>query len=61
MGNKFLSNIRSCAIVLHVLRCFEDPDIIHVESTVDPIRDLETIKTELILADIDVVRYRSNF
>ena len=52
LGNKFLSHIRSVDAVLHVVRCFEDPDVTHVEGGVDPIRDIETIDTELMLADL---------
>jgi len=54
-GNKFLSNIREVDAILHVVRCFEDPDIQHVDGLPDPIRDAETIETELALADLDVV------
>ena len=53
LGNKFLSNIRECEIILHIVRCFESGDITHVEDCVDPIRDIEIIETELILADIE--------
>ena len=55
LGNKFLSHIREVDAVLHVVRCFEDPDIVHVEGSVDPIRDIGTIETELMLADMQVV------
>jgi ribosome-binding ATPase len=54
-GNKFLSNIREVDAILHVVRCFEDPDIQHVDGAPDPIRDAETIDTELALADVEVV------
>ncbi|MCI6989341.1 MAG: redox-regulated ATPase YchF [Campylobacter sp.] len=53
LGNKFLSNIREAQIILHIVRCFEDGNITHVEGSVDPIRDIEIINTELILADIE--------
>lgn len=53
LGNQFLSNIRDTDAIIHVLRCFEDDDIHHVEGSVDPIRDAETIETELMLADLD--------
>ena len=53
LGNQFLGAIREVDAVLHVLRCFEDPDVVHVEGTVDPIRDAELVETELLLADID--------
>ncbi len=55
LGNKFLSHIREVDAILHVVRCFEDTDIIHVEGSVDPIRDIGTIETELMLADMQVV------
>ncbi|HEY1684422.1 MAG TPA: redox-regulated ATPase YchF [Tepidisphaeraceae bacterium] len=55
LGNKFLSHIREVDAILHVVRCFEDPDITHVENSVDPIRDIETIDTELALADLETV------
>ena len=53
LGNQFLGNIREVDAIIHVLRCFEDPDVTHVEGNVDPIRDAETIETELMLADMD--------
>ena len=52
LGNQFLSNIREVEVILHMVRCFEDPNIVHVEGDIDPIRDLEIIETELIYADI---------
>lgn len=52
LGNQFLSNIRECELILHMVRCFEDGNITHVEGSIDPIRDIETIETELLLADI---------
>jgi GTP-binding protein YchF len=55
LGNQFLANIRECDAVLHVLRCFEDPNIIHVENSIDPVRDKETVDTELQLKDIDTL------
>ena len=55
LGNKFLSHIRQTSVLLHVVRCFEDPDIIHVEDTVDPLRDIEIIESELVLADLESV------
>ncbi len=51
LGNQFLGNIRECAALLHVVRCFEDPDVVHVDGAVDPVRDAEVIELELILAD----------
>lgn len=58
LGNQFLGNIRECAAVLEVVRCFEDGNITHVEGSVDPVRDVETIETELLLADIESVNRR---
>src|SRR3954454_24812535 len=55
LGNKFLSHIREVDAILEVVRCFEDPDITHVENSVDPLRDIETIDTELALADLETV------
>ena len=53
LGNKFLGAIREVDAILHVLRCFEDSDVVHVEGGVDPVRDAELIETELLLADLD--------
>lgn len=55
LGNKFLTNIRETDAIIHVLRCFEDDDITHVDGSVDPIRDAETIETELLLADLESI------
>ncbi|MEM1305597.1 MAG: redox-regulated ATPase YchF, partial [Planctomycetota bacterium] len=55
LGNQFLSHIRNVDAILHVVRCFEDDDITHVDGSVDPIRDIETIDTELMLADLQSV------
>jgi GTP-binding protein YchF len=55
LGNQFLANIRETDAILHVVRCFEDPNVIHVERTVDPERDIEIIETELLLADLDAI------
>ena len=55
LGNKFLSHIRQVDAILQVVRCFEDPDVIHVSGTVDPISDIETIETELMLADMQTL------
>ncbi len=60
LGNKFLSHIREVDAVCEVVRCFENNDIIHVENIVDPIRDIEIIEVELILADLEVVENRFN-
>lgn len=58
LGNKFLSNIREVDAICHVVRCFENTDITHVNSSVDPIRDLEIINLELIFSDIEVINNR---
>ena len=58
LGNQFLANIRETDAIVHVLRCFEDGDITHVEGSVDPVRDAETIETELMLADMDSLEKR---
>ena len=60
LGNKFLSHIREVDAIVEVVRCFDDKNIIHVENTVDPIRDIETIELELILADLEVIDNRIN-
>jgi len=58
LGNKFLSHIREVDAIVHVVRCFEDSNIVHVEGSVDPVRDVETIEMELILADMEVLERR---
>jgi GTP-binding protein YchF len=58
LGNQFLAHIRETAAILHVVRCFDDPDVVHVDGGVDPLRDVETIETELVLADLDTVARR---
>ena len=58
LGNKFLSHIREVDAILHVIRCFEDENIIHVDGSIDPIRDLETINLELIFSDMEVLERR---
>lgn len=55
LGNKFLGNLRNVDAILHVVRCYEDENVVHVEGSVDPIRDIETIDTELMLADLQSV------
>lgn len=55
LGNKFLANIREVDAIVHVVRCFENGDIIHVEGTVNPLRDVETINLELVLSDLEIV------
>ena len=58
LGNKFLSHIREVDSILSVVRCFEDPNIVHVDGSIDPIRDIETINLELVLADLETVQKR---
>ena len=58
LGNQFLANIREVDAIAHVLRCFEDPDIVHVSGKVDPIADAETVETELMLADLESLEKR---
>ncbi|MDP3315285.1 MAG: redox-regulated ATPase YchF, partial [Devosia sp.] len=60
LGNQFLANIREVDAIVHVLRCFEDGDVTHVEGSVDPIRDAETVETELMLADLESLEKRRN-
>ena len=60
LGNQFLGHIRETQAIAHVVRCFEDPNIIHVDGTVDPLRDISVIDTELILADLDTILKRYN-
>ena len=58
LGNQFLANIREVDAIIHVLRCFEDGDVTHVEGSVDPVRDAEVVETELMLADLDSLERR---
>src|SRR5579862_8395343 len=58
LGNQFLANIREVDAIIHVLRCFEDDDITHVEGKIDPISDAETVETELMLADLESLEKR---
>jgi GTP-binding protein YchF len=58
LGNKFLTHIREVDAIVQVVRCFEDPDVLHVAGSVDPVRDIEVINTELMLADLDAVKKR---
>lgn len=58
LGNQFLANIRECDAIVHVVRCFDDSNVIHVDGSVDPVRDIETINLELIFADIEVLEKR---
>ena len=59
LGNQFLANIREVAAIAHVVRCFDDPDVIHVAGAIDPIGDIETIETELALADLATLERRA--
>src|SRR5688572_21727052 len=58
LGNQFLGHIRTVDAIAHVVRCFEDENVTHVDETIDPVRDIETIETELILKDLDTVQKR---
>jgi len=58
LGNKFLGNIRETEVILHIVRCFEDENIVHTEGSIDPIRDVEIIEQELLFADMDAVEKR---
>src|SRR6201996_5497684 len=58
LGNQFLANIREVDAVVHVLRCFEDDDITHVEGKIDPVSDAETVETELMIADLESLEKR---
>ena len=58
LGNKFLGHIREVEAIVHVVRCFEDPNVVHVDGKVDPVSDIETINTELIIADMEVLERR---
>jgi ribosome-binding ATPase len=60
LGNQFLANIRETDAILHVVRCFEDPNVVHVEHTVDPERDIEIIETELLLADLEALTKKND-
>ena len=58
LGNKFLSHIRETDAIVHVVRCFEDDNIIHVDGNIDPLRDVETINLELIFSDLELIERR---
>jgi GTP-binding protein YchF len=58
LGNQFLGNIKEVDAILHVVRCFENPDVVHVSGSVDPIRDIEVVQTELCLKDLETVTNR---
>ena len=61
LGNKFLSHIREVDAIIHMIRCFDSNDIQNVNPTVDPIRDLEIIETEMLLADLESIQYFFKF
>jgi GTP-binding protein YchF len=58
LGNQFLANIRECDAIVHVVRCFEDPNIVHVDGSIDPLRDIETINLELLFSDLEILERR---
>jgi GTP-binding protein YchF len=58
LGNKFLGHIREVAAIVHVVRCFDDPNVVHVDGKVDPLSDIDIINTELILSDMEVIDRR---
>ena len=58
LGNQFLSNIREVDAIVHVVRCFEDTNIVHVDGSINPVRDIETINLELIFSDIEILERR---
>ncbi|MDR9825484.1 GTPase, partial [Vibrio sp. FNV 38] len=58
LGNKFLSHIRECDAILHVLRCFDDGNVVHVDGSVDPVRDKEVVDLELQIKDLETVEAR---
>lgn len=58
LGNKFLGHIREVAAIVHVVRCFDDPNVVHVDGKINPVSDIETINTELILSDMEVIERR---
>src|SRR3982751_418852 len=59
LGNQFLGHLREVDAIAHIVRCFEDDNVVHVEGSVDPIRDIETVETELMLADLDSLERRT--
>jgi hypothetical protein len=58
LGNRFLSHIRDVDALLHIVRCFDDPDIVHMDGSIDPVRDMDVVNTELILADLETIEKR---
>ena len=59
LGNQFLANIRECDAIIHVVRCFEDPNVVHVDGSIDPLRDIETINLELLFSDMEILERRA--
>ena len=59
LGNQFLGNIRSTDAILHIIRCFEDPNVVHVSGSIDPVRDKEIIDTELQLKDLETLQKKN--
>src|SRR3954463_2733708 len=60
LGNKFLANIREVDAIVHVIRCFEDGNVTHVENSIDPLRDAETVDTELMISDLESLERRAD-
>ena len=58
LGNQFLANIREVDAIVHVVRCFEDENVVHVDGSIDPLRDIETINLELIFSDLEILERR---
>ena len=58
LGNKFLANIREVDAIVHVVRCFEDSNVVHVDGSIDPLRDIETINLELVFSDLEILERR---
>jgi len=58
LGNRFLGHIREVDALIHIVRCFRDPDVVHMDGTIDPVRDIEVVNTELLLADLETVEKR---
>jgi len=59
LGNQFLGHLREVDAIAHIVRCFEDDNVVHVEGSVDPLRDAETVETELMLADLESLERRA--
>ena len=59
LGNQFLANIREVDAIVHVVRCFEDSNVVHVDGTIDPLRDIETIELELVFSDLEILERRA--